>query len=63
MLLNTVVFHSANERSMWTPPGVMMSWHEPHIVEALVADAMRFLSFSELCAGVSAGFEAPPRIV
>src|SRR5512141_745266 len=59
-----VPLHSANERSMWTfSVGVMMSWHEPHIVDLFVSDAMRFVSFSVLWAGVSDGFDVPPCIV
>src|SRR3569832_2687261 len=61
--LKIVVFHSSKERSMCTPAGVMMSWHEPHIVDLFEAPPLRFLALSEACAGVSAGLPAPPRIV
>src|SRR3569832_2837654 len=53
--LKIVVFHSSKERSMCTPAGVMMSWHEPHIDDLFAAPPMRFLSLSESWGGGEGG--------
>ena len=58
----TVVFHSANVRSRWTPAGVTTSWHEPHISDSLRSESISS-SYALWCAGLSTGFRTPPRIV